>query len=280
MYHSVAPVGGNPVRELVPPLSTAIFERQLLHVRSTYRVVPPSEIVASVARRRRGEPFPVAITFDDDLRSHIDVAAPVLRRLGLPAAFFLTGAALERPHSFWWERLQRAFDRGVDLRAVLPDLVQTGGPPSIHRVAAKIQALSPEARTAVSDRLLEAGGPDPAIAGLRADAAKRLAENGFEIGFHTLRHDPLPGLDDATLRRALTAGRRELEEAVEKRVELIAYPHGSADARVARAAAEAGFRLGFGGGWGALTGVTHPLLVPRVAADDSRTGAFGPRIVR
>ena len=35
------------------------------------------------------------ITFDDGYRSFVDIALPVLRRLGLPSVLFVTGACLE-----------------------------------------------------------------------------------------------------------------------------------------------------------------------------------------
>ena len=54
---------------------------------------------------------------------------------------------------------------------------------------------------------------DPPDAGLRAEDVRTLADAGFEVGFHTLRHDPLPQLDDEALRRAMVDGRAELEGA-------------------------------------------------------------------
>ena len=60
----------------------------------------------------------MAITFDDDLRSHVDFAAPLLARVGATATFFLSGSSLDDPNRFWWERLQEAFDRGLDLPSV------------------------------------------------------------------------------------------------------------------------------------------------------------------
>ena len=38
----------------------------------------------------------------------MDVAAPLLERHGCPASFYLTGAGLDGPHGFWWQRLQTA----------------------------------------------------------------------------------------------------------------------------------------------------------------------------
>ncbi len=46
---------------------------------------------------------------------------------------------------------------------------------------------------------------------MRAADVAALAAAGLEIGFHTLRHDVLPALDDAALEAALRDGREALE---------------------------------------------------------------------
>ena len=69
-----------------------------------------ADILGAIRSRRRGERFPVAITFDDDLPEHVHEALPALRAAGVKATFFLNGASLDAPHAFWWEDLQRAVD--------------------------------------------------------------------------------------------------------------------------------------------------------------------------
>ena len=61
------------------------------------------------------EPFPVALTFDDDLGHHVTHALPELRDAQAPATFFLCGSFLEEPRDYWWQRLQRAVDGGADV---------------------------------------------------------------------------------------------------------------------------------------------------------------------
>jgi peptidoglycan/xylan/chitin deacetylase (PgdA/CDA1 family) len=91
-----------------------------------------------------------------------------------------------------------------------------------------------------------------------------LVADGFEIGFHTLRHDALPALADDALDAALRDGRDELATAAGTALDVISYPYGKADQRVAAAARAAGFRRGFITGRCAVTGETDPLLIPRL----------------
>ena len=138
-YHRISDPQGDPERELVPPLGIKGFEAHVRYLNRHCRLVRASELLEAARERRRGEPFPVAITFDDDLPSHVQGAMPVLERHGAPATFFLCGASLERPFAFWWERLQRAWDRGRVDRADAPGARGRRGRPR----AADDQAASP-----------------------------------------------------------------------------------------------------------------------------------------
>jgi peptidoglycan/xylan/chitin deacetylase (PgdA/CDA1 family) len=132
----------------------------------------------------------------------------------------------------------------------LPGLAELAGVestarPTIHDMGRAIEAMRPEARDRVSERMLELAGPDPADSGLRHGDVAALHAAGFEVGFHTRRHDRLPDLSDDELADALVAGRAELADAAGAETRVIAYPHGHADDRVAAAARAAGFELGF-----------------------------------
>lgn len=265
VYHRVGDPAGDPRRELVPAMGTELFAAQVRHLAASYRLVAASELPASARERRRGEPFPAAITFDDDLPSHGDAAAPILSAAGATATFFVCGASLHGPHRFWWERLQAALDDGLDLSPL--DLE----PATVHQVGLRIQSLPPRARDELDARLAELVGPDPEESGLRAEGLRRLAASGFEIGFHTRRHDVLPALGDAELAEAMRVGRSELKDVVGP-LRTISYPHGLADARVAAAARAAGFEAGFTGLPAAVTSGSDPHLLGRVSPSYASVG--------
>jgi peptidoglycan/xylan/chitin deacetylase (PgdA/CDA1 family) len=285
LYHRVGDPPGDRDREISPALGAALFEAQLEHLKAYYDVVAASEMLAAVRKRRRGQRFPVALTFDDDLRSHLRVAAPILKRAGVGASFFLSGASLERPYAFWWEDLQCAIDEKAvppELLSVIPsselEAALSREPHAIHRVARQIEQLSQDSRAWVADTL-RATRPGTE-GGLSAAEVRSLADDGWEIGFHTLRHDPLPGLSDESLERALREGRAELEAAVGADVRLISYPHGQADGRVAAAAGRAGFRSGFRGGGAPVRLGTDPLAIPRIDASFRSAERFALQLVK
>jgi peptidoglycan/xylan/chitin deacetylase (PgdA/CDA1 family) len=270
VYHRVGGErSGDPGLQILAALSSKDFARQLRHVRRHYRVVAAEELLDAVRSRRRGQRFPVAITFDDDLTSHVREAAPALRSAGLPATFFLGGTSLDGPHAFWWQDLQHAIDER--LVASLPHVAEDDlraaferTPKAIFRVAATIERLSPSQRDEVAAALRAAVGSGTTDDGLRAADVQELVAAGFDVGFHTLRHEALPTLADAELDAALRDGRDELAAAAGRPLRAISYPHGKADERVARAARAAGFTRGFITGRRAVTADTDPFLIPRL----------------
>jgi peptidoglycan/xylan/chitin deacetylase (PgdA/CDA1 family) len=278
VYHGVHP-DARPWLALPSALPVSRLAAELRQLRGSYAVVPASGIVEAAAGRRRGQRFPVAVTFDDDLASHAQLAAPELRALGLPASFFLCGASLDGPFCFWWERLAR-LPAGAATGEWLDRAVGRGAGESLDAASAAIERLSPADRDAVASALLERAGPDPPDAGMRVGDVRALAQDGFELGFHTLRHHPLTGLDDAALATALEEGRDRLAAAGGRPLSLLAYPHGRADARVADAARRAGYRRAFTADAVAVRPADDPLRLGRMHGGGPTLGHFALGLVR
>jgi peptidoglycan/xylan/chitin deacetylase (PgdA/CDA1 family) len=273
VYHAASAHQGDLEREVGRAHDADLFEAQLRYVSRRYRLVPARELLGAVRARRRGERYPVALTFDDDLPTHVQTAMPALRRVGAPAAFFLCGASLDRPFAFWWERLQRAVDEGIETSEVV------GEPLAPLALALRIEEETPKRREEIAEDLGRLVGADTAESGMRAADVRALVDGGFDIGFHTLRHDRLPPLNDALLADALSEGRAELEAAAGRRLTMIAYPHGRADERVAGAARSAGFHFGFTGAGEAVTAGSDALLLSRIEPSFTDLASFAGQLV-
>jgi peptidoglycan/xylan/chitin deacetylase (PgdA/CDA1 family) len=83
--------------------SSAKFEAFCDFFREHFRVVPLSEQVVA-CREGRGMGGTLSITFDDGYRDNFDVAAPTLRRLGLPAAFFVATGFIGTEYAPPWDQ--------------------------------------------------------------------------------------------------------------------------------------------------------------------------------
>lgn len=93
-FHSISE-GKSPLK-----ISPELFVQQMQWLQSKVRVVELSEVVDALAN---GRPLPeraVVLTFDDGFSDFCLSAAPVLRRLGLPATIFLPTRYCGRTNSW------------------------------------------------------------------------------------------------------------------------------------------------------------------------------------
>lgn len=285
MYHRVVRRAGSGRLRLVAEVELERFKHQLGWLRSHYTVVPLPDLTQAVERRRPGQPFPIALTFDDDLSSHARLAAPALLEFGLPATFFICGATLSAPDHFWLERLESAGRES----AAWPELVRELGAvlgseldPSIGAAEFidRVKKMSFDERERLSDQIDPLVGPDPPDSGLRTEDVRFLAASGFEIGFHTLRHELLPNLQPNALRSALREGRSELEALVGQPLTAIAYPYCAADEMVAKETRSAGYRLGLTCQPIAVTPASDRMLLGRIDPSSISLGHFALQIAR
>lgn len=231
VWHRIGPAGPSP-HEVVPTVATATFERQLETIAELGDVVPLADL---------DEPFPssrprFALTFDDDDRGHADHTLPILLARHLPATFFLSGRWRDDCGPYWWEALEEALRRDG-----APAVARQHGLPSQLTPTRIAEALTGTAQArALAEESRRRGGVS-----MRIEDAAALANAGMEIGFHTVDHPVLPCLTATALVDALDRGRQELSADLDTPVTRLAYPHGRADRRVARAAAT----LGYASGW-------------------------------
>jgi len=205
-----------------PRHRAAMLERLLRYARRFFDVVPLARIgrdaAAGDVRFRRQ----IAITFDDGLRNNVAVAYPILRRLGLPATFFICPQLVEE-RRWIWSHEARARLRFLGLPGARVEEMKKL--PFYERITE--EAKLREASRAWKPRAAESEAYDLAS----WEELRSLDPALVTIGSHTLTHPILPSLDDAALEREVGGSRRLLEARLERPVELFAYPNGDHDAR-------------------------------------------------
>jgi len=259
VYHRVGPPAPTGC-EIVPSVPVDVFSMQLQALGEIYDLVTLDEILREdrsheAAPRKRAA---VAVTFDDDLLSHAEHALPVLRELGVPATFFLSGRALHGLGPYWFQQLEVILIAYGERRAAallhLPE------------VGARELVLACEADANLRRRVNDVAADLASPGILDRDAIAALAAGGMTIGFHTVEHDVLPSLTEAALDNAVSRGRKDLAALAGAPVNYFAYPHGKADTRSATAVRRAGFNAAF-------TGLPQPV---RDGDDCHRLGRWEP----
>ncbi len=93
-YHSISE-GDSPLK--IPP---KLFAQQMEWLHANVRTVSLGELVAAVSDRKPLPNRSVVLTFDDGFRDFYVAAAPVLRRLKLPATIFLASGYCGRTNAW------------------------------------------------------------------------------------------------------------------------------------------------------------------------------------
>lgn len=133
-------------------------------------------------------------------------------------------------------RVALTFDDGFQsvFRHAFPVLLR-------HRLSATVflvaQTLTPEGRPVdwVDDP------PSWRVTTLRLEEVREMAEAGIRFGSHSYAHHDLTVLSEEECERDLRASRELLEDLLETRITLLAYPRGLHNEAVRRAAGRAGF---------------------------------------
>ncbi len=120
VYHTVAPHRPGQTREQREfDVDTRIFEQQMQYlVDHQYRVIPLAELVDALEGKDSVPSSAVVITFDDGWVSQYQNAFPVLRRLGLTAAFFIYSDAIGTDPVFMtWDHLREMQSAGMTIES-------------------------------------------------------------------------------------------------------------------------------------------------------------------
>lgn len=223
-YHNVVPPGYDGIGGQGVHMLRDAFERQMRWLVAHYTVLSLAEFVD---RFERGAPLrsTAVIAFDDGYNGVFEVAAPILRGLGISATVFVVADAVGHSQGFWWDQ------------------------PSI------VSAVTPAQREAW---LTDLRGDDDAIVGAASPRGRanlphshRPADwstirawlgKGIEIGVHSSTHRCLPTLSDVELLYEIEGSRSALHHATGTWPEFFAYPYGYCDARVRDRVRRAGYR--------------------------------------
>jgi peptidoglycan/xylan/chitin deacetylase (PgdA/CDA1 family) len=265
-WHNVGPTWFSPT-----PRRTSVrgLARQLRTLAAAFSVVPLDDALDRVYGGRALPPRAAALTFDDGYRDNLELAAPLLERLGLPATFFLVPTLLDGGRA-WWETVAWAFARSSrreltwqgrrwpletpQRRAATVGIVCEGLKPVDH--AARLRAIDE-----LTDLLQPRGGYGESFF-LDWDGARQLAcRPGVGIGSHSRDHAILSRESAQAQVADLTEARRALERGLDVPVSALAYPNGlrtDYDEQTIAAARQAGHRWALT----ARTGVNRPDTPP------------------
>jgi peptidoglycan/xylan/chitin deacetylase (PgdA/CDA1 family) len=286
IFHRVLPAPD----PLFPDLPDAQrFDEILGWMKSWFNVLPLDHAV----RQLRTGTLPAraaAITFDDGYADNFTVALPILLRRNLTATFFIATGFLDGGR-MWNDTIIEAI-RHCRLPAV--DLGDIGLGHHVmataHQRRAVIETLiggakylPADQRHALADQIAERAGVEPPTdLMMSSQDVQQLRHAGMQIGAHTISHPMLTKLTCDDARYEIAQGKARLEDLLQERVGLFAYPNGKLGKDYVEEHAtlvrEIGFDAAVSTNWGAASRDSDFMQLPRFTPWDRNRFFFGGRL--
>ena len=292
-YHNIGEEEDEFSRGFDQTLSPGTLRRQLSYIMRHYKVIPLSALV-DAQRRQAPVEQAVALTFDDGGQDNYMVAYPILRELGLPAAFFVPTDLLDGERVAWAHALN--YLHGRHGPALLTALRQRVGRPDAPEagtgLVAWVNYLAARCRRddllALTDALCGdfAWGPAEHRAAahrlyLTWEMARAMRSGGMEFGAHGHSHCVMAVMSEAKQREEIELSSGLIRERLGVPAVVFAPPFGrrehytQATLRLAAEAGCAGVVLGEGG---LISVGQSPFALPRLWAREENMASFASRL--
>jgi peptidoglycan/xylan/chitin deacetylase (PgdA/CDA1 family) len=261
--------------------SASQFEQQINWLRRNTNVLSEDALI-DLVKSGRPPSYPSAlVTFDDGYRDNYTIAYPILKRLGVPAIFFIPTQQIMMRQLGWWDIIAYLI-KNTSRPALRFDgeeiLVANSQTAAIRKFLSKMKLEPHEKSKNLLVRLAEECAvplPDPSIQDgemMTWEQIRELPRNEIAVGSHAHSHCALATMPPAMQKQEMTASKAILERELGSKVRSISYPVGNYQHFTAESqalAAQCGFELGFSFNTGVnYGGSIAPFDVKRVDPPD------------
>ncbi len=215
-----------------------LFEQHMRFLLKAFKPISLSEAVQRLKENNLNDNY-VVVTFDDGYRNNFTRALPVLKKLNIPAAFFVTTNLLQSADCLWTDWITYLLFRAKN------EQVQTMGMTfslkSFHereiasvRLRQQLKGASfshvervlNDLKTQLKVEQTPTEFDPERYAFMDWQEARAMAEQGMEIGSHTHRHALLSMLTPDEARKELKQSKELIEKHLNKPCVHFAYPNG------------------------------------------------------
>lgn len=258
--------------------AASIFKRQMELLACRFSPVSMDDVLLFLKGERSLPTRAVVVTFDDGYRDNFQIAAPILKRFGIPGAFYVMVDSVDRSKAPWFCRLRHTFftarNRSSRDRAtgMVRHLTDASARDAAFLIAADLCAKSnPMAREELvrdAENSLEPE-PFPAESDLMMnwDEARALVKSGHIVGSHSMTHPNLAHVSTDDMRCELTDSKHKLEKELGETVRHFSYPnpalHPQWNETTLRVTQELGYSTAVTTTGGVVRADACPLALPR-----------------
>jgi len=267
-YHRVVENFERSVMGSIPSMliSTRMLELQIDWLAKRFSLMPLDEIGSRLKSGRPFEKPAAAITFDDGYSDGYHHAYPLLKRKGIPAAFFVVTGLVDTGRAQIFDRLYLLL-RLLQLQGMPPALTLQRTLQSIGIDARKLDQLNSatcepfslmtvvlnsfprqeveKAIDALEDRISSRKDLLYEMAPLSWGMIETMHRGGMTIGSHTKSHLLMTSETAETAGRELIESKQVLESRLNTSINHFAYPDGRFNSTAVQSVERAGYHFGY-----------------------------------
>ena len=248
MYHGVSKFGGYGT------ISINHFKKQILFLSNYYKFIKVDEFLGQNHSKRE-----LLLTFDDGYHNNYEYVVPFLKKLNLPAVFFVSPHHCNGDNFLWFsylKALQGFFpEDGFAWRGRYYDFKKKTRNQSYTLLKNELLKLTPhpsEMYKAIYYELpkLESFVPQNIILeyfkGMTNDELHKISnDNLFSLGLHTMDHVFLTKCTDREAKDQIRKNMDFIHSYTSGKFSVIAYPSGDYDERILEICSKLGIHFGF-----------------------------------
>lgn len=287
IFHRVLP---KPDPLFPGEVDRAVFDRIIGWITRWFNVLP-MERATALLREDQLPARAAAITFDDGYADNFLYAAPILKKHGATATFFIATGFLDGGRM--WndtviESIRKAVSHELDVRFLELGNLAIGSTEqkrtALARLIPAIKHLPSLERADAVDRISASCAAElPQDLMLTSAQLRELRLMGMGIGAHTVNHPILAKTDMDQAQREIAESRDFLQSLLGERIGLFAYPNGRYRSDYTDDHATIVRNLGFDAAVSTNPGVsrkdTDPYQLRRFTPWDRTRGRFGLRLL-
>lgn len=235
MYHSVLDDPNSVADSLGGMIhSQEVFRGQMELLARDFRPVTLNEVAGFVGGEEDLPERSVVVTFDDGYVDNLEMAMPILDRVGVPATFYITIDCIQNRRLPWPSRLRFSFRRTP--KSTWTDetgktwnlagaLEREQAFLTVCEHVAKLSGVAQELSVSGIETELECKLPDDSSKLMMTwEQVNALIRNGHTVGSHTMTHPNMAFVSLEEARREFAESKQQMEAHLSTRVTHFSYP--------------------------------------------------------
>jgi len=217
------------------------FAQQMKYIKLFYTPITMAEFINSIDKNKHLPKNAIMITFDDGFEDNYTNAYPILKKLNIPATFFVTTDYIGKTETIWYEQLAYFFNRTTEKNIIISELSLKFKLNNKNKFACYKELIEQlklnndyKRKSILKNLYSKYGNPYLKISPKESDLSrfmsweqlKELSENNITINSHSHSHPILSKLSPKQLRFELSESKKIIEDKLDLIVESIAYPVG------------------------------------------------------